>query len=714
MADGDNTNNQGQQQKTDKPLDAQNGVVDQKKAERAAKERERRRRRRRKKAQLKRLERETLAGGGEKLPKAETSVPPEVRPAPKMKKTAPEKAAMSVPQGEVSGNVNEGPQEQPKPVQELPVQPAKEERHGPQRSDEHTPRSKAHEPHVPKVEKQKPVESEHPLGQKTHSFAGPLLQQPGPQQQEEEPGKPDEHIPEEDEGLNPEDIQIFEPETPGDSGIGDVSAPNDLAGDDEPGVEPPAEVLPVPAESSAEPFQDVSQPQQPEEPSSEPEPEVTPMQPPKDSELAATPLEAVQPLDSSEPADILTPGDTHQDEDIIIHSDRDEHRPSVGMEQVTKDDDVHETPSIFPYPPHDDVHEDSADKPHEVQPEPVKPEKKLSGQEKHHEKHESSKESLPESEGLHVRTSFLQGAGAFSAGVLKKLGQALHGLRLKFSLRKLGLFLIMVVLGGGLYAGYLLKVHEKVYETVTGWFKAPPPVAVNIDEKLLREWGITTALLFGDNRGANQDLLASQLYNAYYFGHLAEPRIEGETGVSAAYIYGTGADLVEETNRFIEYVKNLRELVSAYDVDVYSMLDATTNRTEILDKYLAQLKAVLEKSDKYSQEINILIDDTKASYESLNPEKVRFETDFFAALQGLAGEKADFLLKSFVDVSQKQTALKARVAALEKLAGYYESSMKKIEIRIKAIEKNHEALAQGIRVVDIPGANLDIIIKETP
>ncbi|MFO0781068.1 MAG: hypothetical protein U0519_04295 [Candidatus Gracilibacteria bacterium] len=708
MADGDNTNNQGQQQKTDKPLDAQNGAADQKKAERAAKERERRRRRRRKKAQLKRLERETLAGGGEKLPKAEASVPAEVSPTPKMKKIAP------VPTPEI--------------VQKLPAQLPKEERHGPQRSDEHTPRSKAHEPHVPKTEKteKQPVESEHPLGQKTHSFAGPLLQQPEQQQPESpqpvgEPGRSDDHITEEDEGLNPEDIQIFEPETPEDSGVSGA-APNDQLGDDEPGVEPPVEVSPVTSEPAAQPVQDISEPKEPEislsqsEPESAPAPELAPApsQHQEESELAAMPSEPVQPLDSSKPPEIQPPEDAHQDEDIVIHSDRDEHRPSVGMEQVIKEDDVHEPSSIFPYPPHDDVHENIEDKPQEVQPEPVKAEKKPSGQEKHHEKHESSKESLPESEGLHVRTSFLQGAGAFSAGVLKKLGEALHGLKLKFSFQKLGLFLLMVVLGGGLYAGYLLKVHEKVYETVTGWFKAPPPVAVNIDEKLLREWGITTALLFGDNRGANQDLLASQLYNAYYFGHLAEPRIEGETGVSAAYIYGTGADLVAETNLFIEYVKNLRELVSAYDVDVYSMLDATTNRTEVLDKYLAQLKAVLEKSNKYFQEINVLIDDTKASYESLNPERTRFETDFFAALQGLAGEKADFLLKSFVDVSQKQTALKARVAALQKLAGYYESSMKKIEIRIKAIEKNHEALAQGIRVVDIPGANLDIIIKETP
>ncbi len=56
--------------------------------------------------------------------------------------------------------------------------------------------------------------------------------------------------------------------------------------------------------------------------------------------------------------------------------------------------------------------------------------------------------------------------------------------------------------------------------------------------------------------------------------------------------------------------------------------------------------------------------------------------------------------------------MKARVAALDRLAEYYETALKRLARRINAVEQNREALVRGIRVVDVPGAGVDIIIRD--
>ncbi len=560
-----------------------------------------------------------------------------------------------VPQKKPRSKSSPPKSEQPKKTGTAPV-PSGE----PQmpRSEEPVARSKNIVPQAEPEKESVPGEQknvEHPMAHKTHSFAGPLIQPKQPTKKEE---------PREEPVSEPEPQPVSQPVT-------------------EPEPESVVEPEPTP-----EPVQSIP----------EPEPEPAPAQP-------------------SQPPS----------EDIVIRGEHEDRRPQVEMRQPhpEEEEEVHEVPSIFPedeeeptevHPP--EQHTEEPEQHNEEVPaeviesaphEEVKP-----GEQKVHEQpeqNETSKELLEGSEGLQERKPAWQSAGSFFSGFFKNVGSAILKFRLKFDFRKLGVFVVLVILGGALYAGYVFKVHEKVYNYVAGFFKAPVPVEINVDEELLREWGITTALVFGDNRGNSQDLLASQIYNAYYFGFLKEPKVQGETGITPAYYYGTGADQVAQTNQFIDDISNLRELVSLYDVDVYRMLDQTTDREKALDGYVTKLHATMDKSQTISDQLKTEIDDLKVSYDSLTPDKTQFESDFFTALQGLAGEKSDFLLKSFIDVTQKQAALKARYSALQQLATYYDSAMQKLSVRITAVEQNHQALVQGIHVVDIPGANLDIILQ---
>lgn len=278
------------------------------------------------------------------------------------------------------------------------------------------------------------------------------------------------------------------------------------------------------------------------------------------------------------------------------------------------------------------------------------------------------------------------------------------------------IFLVVgaIILAALLYAGYAFNIYQSAYKYAVDFFtpKTPPVVEVHVDENFLSQSGIITALLMADNTGARFDHLNATMWDSFFFGELAEPKAEGEVGLTPVYYYGTSQDVVDKSNLFILYVEDLQNLENLYRVDVYAMLDSVTDREKKLSEYSEQLKATSKKSEENMAALQTEIDNLKISYNSLNPDRANFEKDFFAALDRLGGEKADFLLKSYVDVSQKQVALKAHLAGLQKLLTYYVNAIKLFKLRIEAIDKNHAALIQGIRVIDVPGSNIDFIIKQ--
>lgn len=303
---------------------------------------------------------------------------------------------------------------------------------------------------------------------------------------------------------------------------------------------------------------------------------------------------------------------------------------------------------------------------------------------------------------------FFGGAGKFLKGIFGKLNIRVVG----------GLVSVLVVVGLG-YFGFTQKWHEQAWGFVSGTFGSffkpkaeEPKVEIKPDVNDQRAFGITTGLLFAGNKGAASDRLPGNIWIALYYGALQEPRVQGETGVSAATFFGELRDQADFVNVYVEYVDNLEHMQSLYKTDVYKLLDKTTKRDQALLQHLDELKAMREEGLRIQTQLGINLDDLKVSYESLNGEKNKGESDFFAALADLQGQKSDTLLKQFIEVSQKQVALKARIAALSKLQAYYVTALARLDKRLEAIDKNRDPLIQGIRVVDVPGSDLDLIIRE--
>jgi len=281
-----------------------------------------------------------------------------------------------------------------------------------------------------------------------------------------------------------------------------------------------------------------------------------------------------------------------------------------------------------------------------------------------------------------------------------------------------GVIVVLILVAGAFWFGSSLKLVDRLgglFNSGMNLFVSQPAVQKTPQAEFDLEAYPTMQVvkMFGENRGVQNDIVAVMFRNVYYFGKLKDPLTMQETGITSAVYYGLMLDQVYEGNKFIKYVDFLDQLKNIYLADVYEVLQSAKDRTLKLQEFLQQSKALFVEGNKLRQEIGLQVDELKVSLNSLTPDKTRYETDFFASLEQFKGEKTNSLFQSFVEVSQKQVELKAKVNALNKLLEYYDKILLKLKIRIEAIEQNQDALIGGIRVVNIPGSNIDLVVEKS-
>lgn len=299
----------------------------------------------------------------------------------------------------------------------------------------------------------------------------------------------------------------------------------------------------------------------------------------------------------------------------------------------------------------------------------------------------------------------VQNIGEFeSTPAVDEQGKGLLGKVIGFIFR---LIIILVLIIAAFWVGSSLKLMDYF----SGMFNTEQGVELNIvvDDQLLRVWGFKTAQVLGENRGDATDNVYNVFFNANYFGKLKDPVFYGETGVTSAIFFGFGRDDEFFQNKFVYYVNYLEKLTLANQVKIADVLDSKLRRDEALDEFIAETTDLFERGNELRKEINVQVDDLKVSTNSLNPDKSRYEVDFFASLQDLEASKADELLNRFIEVTQKQVELKAKLAALTKLSEYYESVLVAMKMRLEAVQKNREALISGVTVTETPGVDLNLI-----
>ena len=190
----------------------------------------------------------------------------------------------------------------------------------------------------------------------------------------------------------------------------------------------------------------------------------------------------------------------------------------------------------------------------------------------------------------------------------------------------------------------------------------------------------------------------------------------GDSETSDSGSTDAGEDLGLEGNGDESLEKHIHDFSKIYEtaqVDVNEVMNKSSDRREALNDYLDELRffysLALSNYEKLEEENDTL---TRA-YAAVEDNKNVQENLFFENLEGLDAYASTSALDSFVGYSQELIRLRAHYQAREKLMSYYEQVAPYMEVKIRDIELNEEALVKGIRVVEVDGSDLNLIESES-
>lgn len=181
----------------------------------------------------------------------------------------------------------------------------------------------------------------------------------------------------------------------------------------------------------------------------------------------------------------------------------------------------------------------------------------------------------------------------------------------------------------------------------------------------------------------------------------------GDTGLMTAISIGTQPIGI---TRIAGYIMTFRRLQNAYATDINELLNKATDRRARLRSHLALLRKLQEEGNENLVNIKTEIEVIKVSYEPERQRQEETDLNFFEQLNALNAQTTEEILDEFVVVSQRVIAYRARFKALQKIAAFYEEALPKLLNRIRDIELNEEPLVTGIKVYDVRGSDLQLIL----
>lgn len=206
---------------------------------------------------------------------------------------------------------------------------------------------------------------------------------------------------------------------------------------------------------------------------------------------------------------------------------------------------------------------------------------------------------------------------------------------------------------------------------------------------------------------ASENIITSYLLGLE-FSTTSEATIYEKTALDDALMIG-GSE--SDSERFVEYVAVLRSLQNIYDTDVYALLDRTLDRRGEIEVHLREMNDLLLEAETIFNEINLILNSLDEAYGVVGLNRDNAENQFFNSAEGLYGEETYRELGVFVDASQEGVEIKAYFNAYKILRDMYLNSINVLTPRYEDILVNKEAIIKGIRIFDIPGSDIETIIR---
>lgn len=177
-----------------------------------------------------------------------------------------------------------------------------------------------------------------------------------------------------------------------------------------------------------------------------------------------------------------------------------------------------------------------------------------------------------------------------------------------------------------------------------------------------------------------------------------------------------GEDLGEalvSDDALAQMIRDFAEMYEAMQVDVNELLDQSSDRQAAYDDYRNELNYLLYVGRQNTEQLEADSERLVAKFAAVEDEKDNWEERFFTELRDLDAYASVAALDEFIVSGEEVVRLRAEYLARQKLLEYYAIVMESMELRVTDLEFNEEALVKGVRVVDIEGSDIDLIIQES-
>jgi len=225
--------------------------------------------------------------------------------------------------------------------------------------------------------------------------------------------------------------------------------------------------------------------------------------------------------------------------------------------------------------------------------------------------------------------------------------------------------------------------------------------------------GVKTSILAGENKAKSKEEFQQGVETALVTGQDVPKLRTPTSSIATVFMIGSENKEFQAQDTIGAYMSVLIRLQNAFKTDIHELLSKSPDREQALELHIKDLNTVQNDAKETVQQIKEKMDEIKVEYNQVGTLKDQLEKDFFNSMDSLEGTDANDILNQFIDVSKRYTVLKAQYSALDKTNQLFQVAVKNMETRIKDIEYNRAALIKGVKVVDIKGSDLELIIQES-
>lgn len=160
-------------------------------------------------------------------------------------------------------------------------------------------------------------------------------------------------------------------------------------------------------------------------------------------------------------------------------------------------------------------------------------------------------------------------------------------------------------------------------------------------------------------------------------------------------------------------INDFSKIYESAGVDVNELLNNSSDRRETLKDYMEELRSLIYLAEQDQEELQDEMDLLSEKFSTVESSRDDEEERFFAQLSELDAYATTSALDAFVSYSQEVVRLRAHYLAREQLLSYFEQTVPVMETKLRDIELNEEALVKGVKVIEVNGSDLNLIIDES-